>query len=289
MESFEDQVSELMRNQKHILEAIKYLNERIDIIDKTKDDKSGEVENILESQAMLDQIIVKNSDDILLIKKTKDANAAAIKHLETKIEQIDNEIEETNMTRKDKRMRARNTLSFEKSFTTLKCNICDENFERYSDLENHIKTCHGEHKLFQCNQCEKNFVLKWRLGKHMKLHNENNIKNCHYFNNMKECPFEILGCKFLHTVAEICQFGQRCQRRLCPLRHTLDKRVAVNDTEDVEEVYIDENDTTSADNSFATSTPQKTRFDCEDCKNKSQCIDCYVRQDNRHVHFSDDN
>ena len=143
MESFEDQVSELMRNQKHILEAIKYLNERIDIIDKTKDDKSGEVVNILESQAMLDQIIVNNSDNILIIKKTKDANAAAIKHLETKIEQIDHEIEETNMTRKDKRMRARNTLSLEKSFTTLKCNICDENFERYSDLENHIKTCHG--------------------------------------------------------------------------------------------------------------------------------------------------
>ena len=69
------------------------------------------------------------------------------------------------------------------------------------------------------------------------------------------------------------------------------KRVAVNDTEteDVEEVYMDENDTTSGDNSFVTSTPQKTKFDCEDCKNKSQCTDCYVRQDNRHVHFSDDN
>ena len=39
------------------------------------------------------------------------------------------------MTRKDKQMRARNTLSCKKSFTTLKYNICDDNFERYSDLE----------------------------------------------------------------------------------------------------------------------------------------------------------
>ena len=71
----EKKVNELMENQTHVLEAIKYLNERIeDIIDKKKKDKCNEVKDILDSQAMIDNIIVKNSDDILIIKKTKEEN-----------------------------------------------------------------------------------------------------------------------------------------------------------------------------------------------------------------------
>ena len=55
-------IAELMMNQKHILEAIKYLNERIEY--KAKNENTNEVNDILESQAMIDQIIVKNADDI---------------------------------------------------------------------------------------------------------------------------------------------------------------------------------------------------------------------------------
>ena len=45
--------SELMVNQRHILEAIKYLDVTIkDILEK---DKTNQVENILESQAMIDE------------------------------------------------------------------------------------------------------------------------------------------------------------------------------------------------------------------------------------------
>ena len=54
--------AELMMNQKHILEAIKYLNECIEY--KAKNENTNEVNDILESQAMIDQIIVKNADDI---------------------------------------------------------------------------------------------------------------------------------------------------------------------------------------------------------------------------------
>ena len=44
MSSLKDQVSELMKNQKHILEAIKYLDERIeDGIKKANYDKGQEV------------------------------------------------------------------------------------------------------------------------------------------------------------------------------------------------------------------------------------------------------
>ena len=29
--------------------------------------------------------------------------------------------------------------------------------------------------------------------------------------------------------------------------------------------------------SFVTSTPQKIKFQCEECENKTQCTDCFVR------------
>jgi hypothetical protein len=86
------------------------------MIDKTKDDKSSEVENILESQAMLDENIVKNSDDILFIKKTKEANAVAIKLLETKIDQFEQEIEKAKQTSEGTGMIARDMSNVERSF-----------------------------------------------------------------------------------------------------------------------------------------------------------------------------
>ena len=50
MDAMEQKVNEVMENQTHILEAIKYLNERIeDIIDKKKKDKCNEVKDILDS------------------------------------------------------------------------------------------------------------------------------------------------------------------------------------------------------------------------------------------------
>ena len=30
---------------------------------------------------------------------------------------------------------------------------------------------------------------------------------------------------------------------------------------------------------FMTSTPQKKKIDCDECKQKSQCVDCYVREE----------
>ena len=62
MESIKSNVDEVMGNQTHILEAIKFMNDRIeDIIEKTKN--VGEVKNIVESQTMLDEIIVKNAEE----------------------------------------------------------------------------------------------------------------------------------------------------------------------------------------------------------------------------------
>ena len=50
----------------------------------------------------------------------------------------------------------------------LHCTICLEMFEQSSDLELHLKENHSSPK-FKCDQCDKAFVLKWRLKKSTKL------------------------------------------------------------------------------------------------------------------------
>ena len=90
------EISELTTNQNHILVAIKYLNEQIeDMVEKTKSENTNEVKNIIESQVLIDEIMVKILDDNMIIKKKKDANTAAIKHLERLIDKMDKEIEMT--------------------------------------------------------------------------------------------------------------------------------------------------------------------------------------------------
>ena len=58
----------------------------------------------------------------------------------------------------------------------------------------------------------------------MKIHTQDFVKFYHYYNNDKFCPFEELGCKFLHKVAQNCGLGKTCKIWLCPRRH-LDKEM----------------------------------------------------------------
>ena len=63
-----------------------------EVTEKVNNEKS-DVRELLDSQAMIDALIVKTSDDILAIKKAKELNVAAIKTLDTKIEEMKKEIE----------------------------------------------------------------------------------------------------------------------------------------------------------------------------------------------------
>ena len=82
MDMIKKQVEEISKNQNHILKAIKYLDEKIkEVIDNGKN--TDEMKNIIESQDRIDGIIVKISDDILAMEKTKAENADAIKVLES--------------------------------------------------------------------------------------------------------------------------------------------------------------------------------------------------------------
>ena len=80
----------------------------------------------------------------------------------------------------------------------IQCNMCTNRFESLSALERHIKGNHVGHKTYDCDSCTKRFVTKWRLKKHMRMHAQVNVNICTYFKNKEFCPFDDLGCKFLH-------------------------------------------------------------------------------------------
>ena len=70
----------------------------------------------------------------------------------------------------------------------VRCKSCVEIFDKNSDLEKHIKANHEQMENYDCEKCEKTFVLKWRLTKHQENHSRLKDKKCHYFNNKRTCP-----------------------------------------------------------------------------------------------------
>ena len=46
------------------------------------------------------------------------------------------------------------------------------------------------------------FVLKWRLEKHLGIH-QASVKTCKFFKEGKECPFEDIGCMFGHKETNV--------------------------------------------------------------------------------------
>ena len=86
------------------------------------------------------------------------------------------------------------------------CSFCEQTFVKNCDLEIHLKEVHDVQKKFKCTVCNKDFVLDWRHKKHMKMHNDD-VKFCHFYNNNNKCPYEDIGCMFLHEMAEPCIFN----------------------------------------------------------------------------------
>ena len=81
----------------------------------------------------------------------------------------------------------------------IKCKFCEETFDETYKLEQHLKK--HESKGFRCEHCEKMFHLEWRFNKHIKSHSVKSTRKCHYFNNDKICPYEEIGCMFLHETS----------------------------------------------------------------------------------------
>ena len=118
---------------------------------------------------------------------------------------------------------------------TIKCKTCDDIFEKYSDLELHIQIIHESKGKYECDECNRVFVLKWRLNKHKESHNKVS-KKCHYFNNMKICPFDNIGCMFEHVLAGKCKYGKKCSKKLCSFEHVESDTEQLN----IEEKHLEE-------------------------------------------------
>ena len=196
MELLKQKVKELIVNQDHILKAVKYLHETIENISENRNSDKGNVEDMLENDTTLKmlntRIDILNSEVETLKSTIKDKpiikDEPAVK---------DKPVDKGKIVVKDKVQAAENTERI------IQYNSYGKTFGRFSDLESRVKTFHENHPEFKCEVCEKTFVLKWRLRKHMKIHN-GHVQPCHYYNNNKTCPFEELGCKFNHINSENC-------------------------------------------------------------------------------------
>ena len=97
-------VSELMINQKHMLEAIKYLDD---------------------------------SDDIAKLQKSRDENDIEIKRIEDKIKAVDREIIVLKNNSIDKDDKDKKVDKGDKVYVhgnSIKCNICGQTFLKFVDL-----------------------------------------------------------------------------------------------------------------------------------------------------------
>ena len=105
-----------------------------------------------------------------------------------------------------------------KSRKTLKCTHCDSEFNSITDMEKHLQE-QGIFNQFKCDECEVSFHSEWRIKKHLKVHSRKFTRNCHYFNSDMECPYQQLGCKFLHRKSKNCKYGNECNVKMCQFRH----------------------------------------------------------------------
>ena len=102
----------------------------------------------------------------------------------------------------------------------VKCKVCGNSFVKNSDLELHIKKIHQDAEMYECDKCDKKFLLNWRLKKHQDIHStRENLKFCHYFNNGKECPYAVIGYMFKHEQSEQCKFKENYRNKLCQFKH----------------------------------------------------------------------
>ena len=68
---------------------------------------------------------------------------------------MDKEIEMTKKAYEGKKDIVKERLKPDISANLIEGKMCVETFDRFVDLENHIKTCHEKHTVFECDQCDK--------------------------------------------------------------------------------------------------------------------------------------
>ena len=126
----------------------------------------------------------------------------AIDDLSKQISNINSEIASTKQSLAERDTKKSNSEIPKENYST-KCSFCEFSCGKMFELENHMENAHSEVTKFQCEECKKTFQLEWRLKKHKRMHTLRSVKVCKYFSSNRNCPYEKLGCKFLHKVQTV--------------------------------------------------------------------------------------
>ena len=160
----------------------------------------------------------------------------------------------------------------------IKCQECEQSFVSSIEYEVHMKSNHKEHEQYLCDDCEKTVVVKWRLNKHKTIHSNREIKKCHFFNNKKLCPFEEMGCMYLHVMSPQCFFQENCQNTLCQFQH--DQQIKCSECEylstnsgDIEHHIYMMHRSPGHDSSEVDLTVEENESDMEDASD-DECFPC---------------
>ena len=235
LETLEKKYAILNKAFKSIMDNAKRSDERLEKLEKYVQNLEGRVQ----------QLDKENWEYIKELQDSKSKVESDIKCVEEKLSKIDDEIARIteNTSKLDNHIESPGEKQLSRMFECKKCDskfhakenlkyhintrhpkavvckICDIPLKENSDIELHMEVVHKRKRQFKCDKCDMSFQLEWRLKKHMTLHEEGNIRKCHYFNNSKTCPFQKIGCKFLHEKAEFCQFKDNCGRDKCQYQH----------------------------------------------------------------------
>ena len=147
----------------------------------------------------------KHSDEIKVITDEIGEVATKLMNIEGDLKELKNE--EVYIRKKMKKK-------------LIQCDYCDKKLGSVIALEEHMKEEHAS-CTFNCNECDLAYYSEWRLKKHLKSHGKENMRHCYYFNSNKMCPFEELGCKFLHKYSAVCKNGDQCSSHMCQFKHWL--------------------------------------------------------------------
>ena len=252
MEKLKEAIRKLENNFKEVidchsknLESLKNftleLNERVVAMEKTANkvhttDLSVVKKDLTKLEGKMDSMEDKLVDGLKTTTKKQIEDRQMLQELlednDRKIREVDQNIQQYKNTKK-------------KQEEQIKCDECGENFVNKIDLRTHIKRTHPKNiicnncdKIFheswqyekhleshsmvkdkKCDTCGKTFFLEWRLKQHLNVHTNPQIRNCHYYNNNKVCPFDAIGCKFKHADSKVCKNPTSCKTKLCPLKH----------------------------------------------------------------------
>ena len=268
MNSIKRELKAVIENQKNFIDEISVIKARLEALENKKDNNAEvQIDNLFEGIQLQRYVIqdklskiddsIKKIDEELEALTTKVFETTEVGYNADADNAQKSEISCMQEYDMKKHVKANHGKSYEK-----KCIVCGKSFLENHELETHLKT-HKEIQPFSCDMCEKKFYLKWRLEKHRSGHYTNTF--CHYFNNQKLCPYEDIGCKFLHEVSSCCRYST-CNNILCQYRHVENDLV----TEDM--IGVDDDSEI-----LQTSTPMKYYPDCEDCSDNSNCVKCIIR------------